>query len=48
MWLFDLVVIVGEPRFIVCSLDLVRALDVNGELDADENVADDFIPELLR
>ena len=29
-------------------VDLVRALDVNGELDADENVADDFIPELLR
>jgi len=29
-------------------VDLVRALDVNGELDADENVVDDFIPELLR
>jgi len=29
-------------------VDLVRALDVNGELDADDNVADDFIPELLR
>jgi len=29
-------------------VDLVRALDVNGELDADDNIVDDFIPELLR
>jgi hypothetical protein len=29
-------------------VDLVRALNVNEELDGDNNVVDDFIPELLR
>ena len=29
-------------------VDLVRALNVNEELDGENDVVDDFIPELLR